>query len=312
MRILLLGAAGQVGFELMRALGPLGEMVLATRAGLLPGQVPCRKADLTDTDAALVALLDALAPALVVNAAAYTAVDRAEDEPALARRINGDAVGTLGRWAAPRGVPVIHYSTDYVFDGAGRRPWREDDATAPLGVYGASKLAGEQALRASGAPHLILRTAWVYAARGHNFLRTMLRLAAERDTLRVVSDQFGAPTPARLIANATAAMVARSAPRGTFGSDVPWGTYHLTAAGHTSWHGFATALLTSAQRAGLIAKSPRVEAISSADYPTRARRPAWSVLDCARVQQTFALRLPEWDIALNAVIGELAGGGAQK
>ena len=306
MRILLLGAAGQVGFELMRALGPLGEVVPVTRAGLLPGQVPCRKADLTDTDAALAALLDALAPALVVNAAAYTAVDRAEDEPASARRINGDAVGTLGRWAAPRGVPVIHYSTDYVFDGNAARPWREDDAAAPLGVYGASKLAGEQALRDSGAPHLVLRTAWVYAARGHNFLRTMLRLAAERDTLRVVSDQFGTPTPARLIANATATIVARTAPRGAFTPEAPWGTYHLTAGGHTTWHGFACALLERARRAGLIARVPAIEAVAMADYPTRARRPAWSVLDCARVQDVFALRLPPWDTALEAVIGELA------
>ena len=312
MKILLLGAGGQVGFELMRALGPLGALLPATRDGTLPGGARCRVADLGAAAPVLRALLDDAAPDLIVNAAAYTAVDRAEDEPALARRINAEAVDTLGRWAATRGVPVIHYSTDYVFDGSGQRAWREDDAAAPLGVYGASKLAGEQALYASGAPHLILRTAWVYAARGRNFLRAMLRLAAERDTLRVVSDQFGTPTPARLIANATAAIVARSAPRGTFGSDVPWGTYHLTAAGHTSWHGFATALLTSAQRAGLIAKSPRVEAIASADYPTRARRPAWSVLDCARVQQTFALRLPEWDVALNAVIGELAGGDAQK
>ena len=306
MKILLLGAGGQVGFELMRALGPLGELRVATRDGLLPGGAHCLRADLADSDAALIALLDHNAPDLIVNAAAYTAVDRAEDEPALAQRVNGDAVGTLGRWAAPRGVPVIHYSTDYVFDGRGTRPWREDDATAPPGVYGASKLAGEQALRASGAAHLVLRTAWVYAARGHNFLRTMLRLAAERDALRVVDDQVGAPTPARLIANATAAIIARLAPRGVFAGDAPWGLYHLTAGGHASWCGFARAIVQTAQRAGLIVRAPEVQAIATADYPPRARRPAWSVLDCTRVQDTFALRLPPWETALDAVIGELA------
>ena len=306
MRILLLGAGGQVGFELMRALGPLGELRATTRDGLLPGGAPCLRADLADSDATLIALLDHDAPDLIVNAAAYTAVDRAEDEAALAQRVNGAAVAALGRWAAPRGVPVIHYSTDYVFDGHGTRPWREDDATAPLGVYGVSKLAGEQALRASGAAHLILRTAWVYAARGHNFLRTMLRLAAERDVLRVVDDQIGAPTPARLIANATAAIIARLAPRGAFAGDAPWGLYHLSAGGHTSWHGFARAILPAARRAGLIDRVPEVQAIAGADYPARARRPAWSVLDCARVQDTFALRLPSWDTALDAVIGELA------
>ncbi len=306
MKILLLGGNGQVGFELMRALGPLGDMMAATRDGRLPGGAPCLRADLADSDAALIALLDRSAPDLIVNAAAYTAVDRAEDEPALAQRINGDAVGTLGRWAAPRGVPVIHYSTDYVFDGHATRPWREDDATAPLGVYGASKRAGELALIASGARHLILRTAWVYAARGHNFLRTMLRLAGERDVLRVVDDQIGTPTPARLIASATAAIVARLAPRGIFVSDAPWGIHHLTAAGQTSWCGFTRAILPMAQRAGLIVRAPEVQAIATVDYPTRAQRPAWSVLDCTRVQDTFALCLPSWETALDAVIGELA------
>ncbi|MCK9366210.1 MAG: dTDP-4-dehydrorhamnose reductase [Metallibacterium scheffleri] len=312
MKILLLGAGGQVGFELMRALGPLGALNAATRDGMLPGGARCRVADLGADPAALRALLDEAAPDVIVNAAAYTAVDRAEDEPALAQAINAGAPETLGRWAAAHGAAVIHYSTDYVFDGGGPRPWREDDTPAPRGVYGASKLAGEQALRASGAPHLILRTAWVYAARGHNFLRTMLRLAGERESLRVVNDQFGTPTPARLIANATAAMLARMAPRGDFTGDAAWGTYHLTASGHASWHGFAEALLQAAQRAGLIARMPELLAISSADYPTRAQRPAWSVLDCTRVQDVFALRLPDWQTALDAVIGELAGCGAQR
>jgi dTDP-4-dehydrorhamnose reductase len=311
MNILLLGANGQVGFELMRALGPLGALSAATREGTLPGGARCRVADLAADPAALRALLDDAAPDLIVNAAAYTAVDRAEDEAALARRINAEAVDTLGRWAAAHGAAVLHYSTDYVFGGGGARAWREDDAPTPHGAYAASKLAGEQALRASGAAHLILRTAWVYAARGHNFLRTMLRLAGERDTLRVVGDQFGTPTPARLIANATAAMLARMTPRGDFARDAPWGTYHLTASGHTSWHGFAEALLRAAQRAGLIVRMPEVQAIATADYPTRAQRPAWSVLDCTRVQDVFALHLPTWQTALDAVIGELAGGGTR-
>lgn len=306
MKILLLGANGQVGFELMRALGPLGTLRPTTRSGRLPGGAPCLAADLGGSDADLCTLLDAERPGLIVNASAYTAVDRAEDEPALAHRVNAGALAALSGWAAAHGVPVVHYSTDYVFAGEGERPWREDDATAPASVYGASKLVGELALRDSGAPHLILRTAWVYAARGHNFLRTMLRLAGERDTLRVVADQTGTPTPARLIANATATILARLTPDGGWRDDAAWGTYHLTAAGHTTWHAFAEAIFARALRAGLIEHAPSVEAIATADYPTRARRPAWSVLDCTRVQEMFSLRLPPWEMALDAVIGELA------
>ena len=202
MKLLLLGAGGQVGFELQRALAPLGEVVAATRDGRLPGGASCTRMDLADADA-LEALLRAIEPDAVVNAAAYTAVDRAEDEPELAHRINADVPARLAAWCATRGALLLHYSTDYVFDGKGTRPYREDDPVAPLGVYGCSKLAGEDAIRASGALHLIFRTAWVYAARGQNFLRTMLRLAHERDVLRVVSDQHGAPTPARWIAAAS-------------------------------------------------------------------------------------------------------------
>ncbi|WP_257387770.1 SDR family oxidoreductase, partial [Tahibacter caeni] len=197
MKILLLGANGQVGFELQRSLAPLGDVVPATRSGTLPGALPCERADLHDADA-LRALCERVAPRLVVNAAAHTAVDRAEDEEALVQQANGAAPGVLGAWAAANGAAVVHYSTDYVFDGSGLRPYREDDATAPLGAYGRSKLAGEQALRDSGAEFLNFRTAWVYAARGANFLRTMLRLARERERLGVVADQRGAPTPARL------------------------------------------------------------------------------------------------------------------
>ncbi|MGH8123115.1 MAG: dTDP-4-dehydrorhamnose reductase, partial [Rudaea sp.] len=242
MRILLLGANGQVGFELQRSLAPLGELIVATRSGKLPGDVGCLRADLVDADS-LTRAFDSAQCDIVVNAAAYTAVDRAEDEPDLAARINGTALAQIGQWAARRCALVVHYSTDYVFDGQSRRPYREDDATAPLGVYGRSKLDGENALRAAGCNHLILRTAWVYGARGSNFLRTMLRIARERERLTVVDDQHGAPTSSRLIAATTSAVLVRwmaadSAQRAAYN-----GTYHLAAAGETTWCGFARAIV---------------------------------------------------------------------
>lgn len=305
MKILLLGANGQVGFELQRSLAPLGELVAATRSGTLPGGEPCEVGDLADAKA-LATLLDRVAPDLVVNAAAYTAVDRAEDEEAAATRANGDAVGEIGRWAAARGASVVHYSTDYVFDGAGVRPYREDDAVAPLGAYGRSKLAGEGALRASGALHLNFRTAWVYGARGANFLRTMLRLARERDRLTVVADQRGAPTPARLIASVTAAALARWLAWDDAHRREASGTYNLVSAGECSWHEFASAIVARAHAAGLVERAPEVAAITTAQFPTKARRPAYSVLDTARLAATFGLRLPSWEAGLAGVIGELA------
>ena len=301
MKILLLGANGQVGFELARSLAPLGEVRPATRAG---GDGALR-VDLA-TPETLDAALRSAAPDIVVNAAAYTAVDRAEDEPDLADRVNHRALATLGAWAARSGALVVHYSTDYVFDGRGTRPYREDDATGPLGVYGATKLAGEEALRATGCAHLVLRTAWVYAARGHNFLLTMLRLAGERDELRVVDDQRGAPTPARLIAATTAAVLRHWIARDRSARGALTGTYHLSAGGECSWHAFACALLDRALAAGLVARRPRVTAIASAEFPTRARRPAWSVLDTAKIRSTVSLELPEWQQGLDAVIAELA------
>ncbi|GAP65016.1 dTDP-4-dehydrorhamnose reductase [Mizugakiibacter sediminis] len=305
MRLLLLGANGQVGFELLRALAPLGDVTATTRGGVLPGGGACERADL-DAPATLPALLDRAMPRVIVNAAAYTAVDRAEDEPEAAMRANGEAPGVLGRWAARHGALVVHYSTDYVFDGSAARPYREDDPPGPLGAYGRSKWAGEQALRASGADHLILRTAWVYAARGHNFLRTMLRLAGERERLAVVDDQHGAPTSARLIAAATAAALARwldwDAPR----RRAALGTHHLVASGRTTWCDFARAIFAQAAAAGVIARAPRVEAIPTRAYPTQARRPAWSVLDTTRLRETFGLHLPEWRDDLTQVVGELA------
>jgi len=304
-KILLLGANGQVGFELARTLAPLGELQVATRDGLLATGEHCLHADLANPET-LDAALHAAAPDIVVNAAAYTAVDRAEDEENLADRINHWALTVLGAWAARTGALVVHYSTDYVFDGAARHPYREDDPTAPLGVYGRTKLAGEDALRASGCDHLILRTAWVFAARGHNFLRTMLRLARERDELRIVDDQRGAPTAAGTIASATAQALSLWLAWDGQARDAAIGTYHLCAGGQCSWFEFAQAIVASAKRAGLVDRVPAVVPIATADYPTRARRPAWSVLDTTKIRAAFGLNLPRWEQGLDAVIGELA------
>lgn len=297
-KILLLGANGQVGHELLRSLAPLGDLAAATRDGALADGSPCLCADLADAGSLAQALDEARAD-VIVNAAAWTAVDRAEDEPGLADRINHRAVGEIGAWAARHGAKVVHYSTDYVFDGSATRPYREDDATAPLGIYGATKLAGEQALRASGARHLVFRTAWVYAARGHNFLRTMLRLAGERDELRIVADQVGAPTPARLIADITATALANP-------PDAPQRTFHLVSRGRCSWAGFAAAIVEGAAARGLVPRAPRVVPIATADYPTRAQRPAYSVLDASRLESAFGLQLPDWRAGLDQVLDELA------
>lgn len=298
MRILLLGANGQVGYALHRSLVGLGGIVATTRSGHLPGSgAPCAVADL-DRPGELPALIAEVAPAVVVNAAAHTAVDRAESEPAAAFRLNAEAVGVLAETCRARGALLVHYSTDYVFPGNADRPWREDDATAPLGVYGASKLAGEDAIRASGCEHMIFRTAWVYGARGHNFLRTMLRLGAERDMLKVVSDQVGSPTPAPWIAQATALALARRQGRS--------GTWHMVADGETSWHGFASAIFEDARQAGLSARTPVVHAVGSDAYPTPAKRPAYSRLDTGKLAADFGIRLPDWREGLRQVIAELA------
>lgn len=293
MKILLFGGNGQVGVELRRSLASLGEVIVTTRDGALADGARCLRADF-DAPQTLAELIENLAPDLVVNAAAYTAVDRAEDDVAAAYRVNADAPRAIAHACASRDIRLVHYSTDYVFDGRGTHPYREDDPVAPLGVYGASKLAGEEAIRGSGAAHLIFRTAWVYAAHGHNFLRTMLRLAAERDELRVVDDQFGSPTPASVIADVTAQVLAQS--------PVQSGLWHLTASGRTSWHGFAEAIVAEAFELGLIAKRPVVQPIASSDYPTRAARPRFSVLDCARLSSDFGLPLPDWKKALAAVL----------
>jgi dTDP-4-dehydrorhamnose reductase len=292
-KILLFGGNGQVGHELRRSLAPLGDVVATTRSGRFEDGSACETADF-DLPDALPALIERIAPDIVVNAAAYTAVDRAEDEADAAFRANAQAPRVIAQACAARDALLVHYSTDYVFDGTSTRPYREDDPTAPLGVYGASKLAGEDAIRASGARHMIFRTAWVYAAHGRNFLRTMLRLAVERDELRVVADQVGSPTSAALIAETTATIL-RQTPQLS-------GLWNLTAGGQTSWHGFAEDILTRARARGLLEKRPTVVPITTADYPTRARRPAYSCLDTGLLSQDFGVRLPEWARDLDAVL----------
>lgn len=296
MKILLFGANGQVGHELRRSLAPLGEVIETTRSGMLEDGTTCEIADF-DMPQSLPALIDRIAPDVVVNAAAYTAVDRAESDRDAAFRANAEAPQRIAEACAERDALLVHYSTDYVFDGNGARPYRPDDATAPLGVYGESKLAGEQAVQASAARHLIFRTAWVYAAHGRNFMRTMLRLAAERDELRVVADQVGTPTPAALIADVTAMTLARPFARS--------GVWHLTAAGETTWHGFAEAILSAAHARGLIARMPRVVPIATAAYPTPAKRPGYSVLDTHGLRSEFAVDLPDWRQGLARTLDQI-------
>ncbi len=279
MRILLTGISGQVGWELQRTLAPLGEVIAAGRGVL----------DLADT-ASIRRRVAALAPDLIVNPAAYTAVDKAESESGLAHAINAAAPGEL----AACGIPLVHFSTDYVFDGKKAGAYTEADAPNPLGVYGASKLAGERAVQRAGVPHLILRTSWIYGLRGRNFLLTMQRLARERDALNVVNDQFGAPTWSRLVAEATSLAIARwlLGPDQTATS----GVYHVSCSGRTSWHGFAAAIL--ANLAATEGKLARLSAIPSSAYPTPAMRPANSQLECGKLAATFGVRLPDWEEAL--------------
>ncbi len=295
MKLLLIGGAGQVGQELRRSLAPLGSLIVTSRDGRLPDDGHCESLDLQDL-AAIAPLVARVAPDVVINASAYTAVDRAETESELAFRINAEAPARLADVCAMAGICLLHYSTDYVFDGGSSHPYREIDATAPTGVYGASKLAGEQAIAAAGGSHLILRTAWVYALHGRNFLRTMLRLAGERDELRVVADQVGSPTPAWLIADVTATVLRHGL--------VESGIRHLVTEGATSWHGFAEAIMDEALARGLIARRPNVVPITTAEFPTPARRPAYSVLDCLRLQQEYNLALPVWRHALTATMAD--------
>lgn len=294
MRLLVTGKNGQVGWELQRSLQCLGEVHAVERPQF----------DLAHPDS-LKPFLDQVSPDVIVNAAAYTAVDRAESEEDLATRVNGHAPGAIAQWAAEHGALLLHYSTDYVFDGSGSSPWRPSDGPAPLSAYGRSKLAGERAIAQAGGDHLILRTSWVFASRGRNLLLTMLKLAGEREELRVVDDQWGAPTSARLIADSTAQIIARACAErnsGAFRSEM----LHLTAAGATNWHGFATAIVRAARLAGRSVRTERVFAIPSSSYPTPAIRPANSRLDCSRLEQRFGLALPDWQQGLQLCMEELA------
>lgn len=293
--ILLTGVTGQVGFELQRALAPLGPVLALDR----------QSCDLSN-GAALQQKVRELRPAIIVNPAAYTAVDKAEAEPELAMTINGVAPGLLGEAAAEVGALVVHYSTDYVFDGSGTRPYTETDRPNPLSVYGRSKLAGEQALLASGARHLILRTSWVYGAFGGNFAKTMLRLAAEREQLKVVADQFGAPTSAALIADVTAQILGQYLRSGS-PAGFPQGIYHLAAGGETCWHEYAATVIAAARAAGRPLKlaADGLLPIPSRDYPTPAPRPANSRLDTRHLRGTFGLELPDWRQGLAHVLQQI-------
>ena len=297
MRLLLLGANGQVGHELRSALAPLGEVIPATRSGQLPDGAAAEVADLA-APGTLAGLIERVAPDLVVNAAAYTAVDRAETERNLAFRVNAEAPGLLGQACAKAGIGLVHFSTDYVFDGRQSRPWREDDPTGPLGVYGQSKLAGEQAIRASGAAHKIFRLCWVYGPRGHNFLLTMLRLGKERGQLRVVDDQRGTPTSARRIAAGVAGAL-QVMPAAS-------GTWHLAAEGECSWFDFADEIFRQAVARGLLDRAPVLEAIPGSEFPTPARRPAYSRLDTGAFTRDTGLHLGDWREGLAEALDALA------
>jgi len=294
MKILLLGKNGQVGWELQRSLAPLGELVALDRRSEPAG-------DLSRPEA-LAAIVRAVRPDVIVNAAAHTAVDKAESEPELARAVNATAPAVLAREAASLGAWLVHYSTDYVFDGSGTSPWTESAPVAPLSVYGHTKADGEAAIRLSGCSHLILRTSWVYAARGGNFAKTMLRLARERDRLTVISDQFGAPTGADLLADvaAHAIRVARQRPEVS-------GTYHAVAAGETTWHGYASHVIEQARAAGQSLKvlPGAIDPVSTSAFPTPARRPANSRLDTSRLRQTFELTLPPWQQGVDRMLAEV-------
>ena len=299
MRILLTGASGQVGGELLETLKPLGEVIAPVRADM----------DLANA-ASVREMIRAVQPRWIVNPGAYTAVDKAESEPELAFAVNGEAVKTIGEEARAIGAGVIHFSTDYVFDGSASAPYRETDATGPTSVYGASKLAGEAALGASGAGHLIFRTSWVYGARGKNFLLTILKLARERETLRVVADQHGAPTWSRDLAKMTAEVIGQleTAARGREPADVlaaRSGVYHAAGAGETTWWGFAAEAVRLGREREPETRFAEIEAITTAEYPTPARRPANSRMNCERLVERFGWTMMDWRDSLGKVLAEI-------
>ena len=293
MKILLLGKGGQVGWELQRALAPLGELVA------LDFDSTEYHADFSQPEK-LAATVAALKPDVIVNAAAHTAVDKAESEADLARRINAEAPAVLAKAAAAIGALLVHYSTDYVFDGSGDQPRAEDAATAPLSVYGQTKLEGEQAIQQSGCKHLIFRTSWVYAARGGNFAKTMLRLAADREKLTVIDDQHGAPTGAELLADCTAHAI-----RATLADVSKAGLYHLVAGGEVTWNGYARFVIEQARALGVTLKATAVDPVPTSAFPTPAARPLNSRLNTAKFQQTFGLVLPQWQAGAARMLREI-------
>ena len=297
MKILLFGKNGQVGWELQRSLAPLGQVLALNRHS----QDYC--GDLSKLTGIVAAIAD-FKPDIVVNAAAYTAVDKAETEAEQAQLINAAAPAAIAEAARACDAWLVHYSTDYVFDGTGERPWQEDDPTSPASIYGSSKLAGERAILASGVRHLIFRTSWVYATRGQNFAKTMLRLARERDRLSVIDDQIGAPTGAELIADVTAHAIRSLACK----PDVS-GIYHLAAAGQTSWHGYARLVFDLARQHGetLLLAPSQLKAIPTSDYPTPARRPLNSRLNTEKLRTTFGLNLPDWQAGIDRMLTEHSG-----
>ena len=295
MKLLLFGKGGQVGWELQRALAPLGEVIaLDFDSTELHGDFSC--------PALLVDTVRSVRPDVIVNAAAHTAVDKAESEPDFAAALNAEAPGLLAREAAALGAWLLHYSTDYVFDGLGDVPRKEDAATAPLSVYGRTKLDGEQRIRASGCKHLIFRTSWVYAARGGNFARTMLKLAAERDALSVIDDQIGAPTGADLLADVTAHALRAVKTRPDLA-----GTYHAVAGGETSWFAYACHVIEWARANGLPVKVKRdaIKPVPTSAYPSAAQRPLNSRLDTSKLRETFALTLPPWQTGVERMLMEV-------
>lgn len=294
MKILLLGKNGQVGWELQRSLAPLGELVALDRH-----PVDGLSGDLSDLDA-LRATIRQVSPDIIVNAAAYTAVDKAESEVELADRVNGLATEVMAQEALTLGAWLIHYSTDYVFSGKGVAPWRESDQVSPVNHYGSSKLAGELAIAASGCKHLIFRTSWVYAARGNNFAKTMLRLAKDRETLGVIADQIGAPTGADLIADVTALAIQATLARPELA-----GLYHLAAAGEVSWHGYASHVIGFAKANGEELAVTAVNPIDTSAYPTSAQRPLNSRLDTQKLRDNFSLHLPDWQSGVTRMLREV-------
>lgn len=298
MKILLLGKGGQLGWELQRSLSVLGEVVALGREGDAASGL---HGDLSRPDE-LPATVRRVAPDVIVNAAAYTAVDKAENEAGLAMRVNGEAPGVLAEAAQAQDAWLVHFSTDYVFDGGGHRAWQESDAAAPLNVYGASKREGELLVAARCARHLVFRTSWVYSARGGNFARTMLRLAAERDTLQVVDDQVGAPTGADLLADVTAHALRRALSDPSLA-----GTYHAAASGETSWNGYARFVIGQALEAGVSLKASEssVERVSSEFFRTAAKRPCNSRLDTTALREAFALTMPHWQVGVKRLLDEI-------